>query len=1254
MNQNGKKKIETYEEVIKFLITALQDFQNKNLTGEQINQAIFEGENGKTIQDVTYAILHAEDIPSHPQYRKLIKKEFIKLSLQDEIDALQEIINLKAYTSLPENIEEMVAIMEEDVERVNSTDIKERNRLQIDQSREARLKRAIAYYELENALNEVLPDNEQKIIEPERIEETRVLIKEDKTLEQKFEESIQKKLQDKKGFDQTRAQTAARSYITYIKNEKVNTQVKPVLAVDASINPEDFERKELERLKIKYFNNPRAVVSSRQERLLQEVARNYTQGLLQLSENKTVLIADNADLAKDLGVKARNNTTKAYVVSNDVERKVDLDSEQIKLLRQNIDQAEKDPTNYSRELEERVYQNLRIISEVNKILDDKQIRRESKRIAIEQTDRLLALGKQLGGSVYEREVKLALIEPAVSPERLIDPINTSGSPADQITRDLQVTLAVRSDLTRMGLSGVFDTEVIYALNGSPDEEFSLATANEIKNGKVFVIDLQQIEQFQELAVVLKMPVEEITQDALITAGVTWYNPTAFTFFAPGEAVITSGKRKAEEPFHSTNKLVTSFRAHGLRLTNMQAQLNYSAMTTDEFLNFVEVNYSSNGPLMIVDMTGRIKGSVSPEVVVWKGPMPITQNAGSEAIALGTDENAPINLESRIPGRSGDEQTNQPIKTTSLPGNILQKLSNFVAPPIRNLFGKTLSRLVILVKSHSREILGVAGGALGYVVGGPVGAVVGGAAGVTAGSSDGQEEIDRIARLIFNVIRILIIALINSLAIPLMITFIGIPIAVTLVIFIINSGAYVVPPGSGLPNQINTGVVASGSCPVVGPVTISEPSYDPVAETGHGSNPYWGSGARCTYGIPIPPMFPGCHGPNIQGSSANVCSGEANTCPYYGFAADVADPPGENGAKVVLPYLCDSGQTNCPSLTWKLEYSTYNCGGQTSSSEESCPESNRWGGLAIFSASGNGHTWKIDLNHVDFSIPLTAGSTYPSGTELGNRTRYLNHVHIELNIDETPVKPDFLCNGENITQSPGDGQCINVIGDSVTYGDALYAAPPAGFVKANTGALASFISSSLPVIDRSVPAAAIAGGISGEHPSYFSSNQYQAAINDKCQDTIIGPWVNDLSGNGSGSQQVNMLSKLASDLLQNNSTGHIYVLNYYSGNPADFARNTWASGFTADRIQSFNNEIRSACNGGALSSSNITCVDISGLGLQTVGNMSKQQFLSEQPVIREGQSALNALSNNDQMFGDGVHLSKTGKQSLGSFLSGQLK
>ncbi len=103
----------------------------------------------------------------------------------------------------------------------------------------------------------------------------------------------------------------------------------------------------------------------------------------------------------------------------------------------------------------------------------------------------------------------------------------------------------------------------------------------------------------------------------------------------------------------------------------------------------------------------------------------------------------------------------------------------------------LSKAMVGFRSNSGKILAGSGAILGFIAGGPVGALVGAGIGAGIGGVDWKKY----AQYALVAIGALLTAFLGAIAIPLIIAFVGIPILIALILFIINSGAYVVPPAN---------------------------------------------------------------------------------------------------------------------------------------------------------------------------------------------------------------------------------------------------------------------------------------------------------------------------------------------------------------------------------------------------------------------------------------------------------------------------
>lgn len=372
------------------------------------------------------------------------------------------------------------------------------------------------------------------------------------------------------------------------------------------------------------------------------------------------------------------------------------------------------------------------------------------------------------------------------------------------------------------------------------------------------------------------------------------------------------------------------------------------------------------------------------------------------------------------------------------------LSEFLGPlaeAVGRVLGKVAAKLSKYVGKISKGLATLGAGLLlggllmgspAMMIGGALGIGIGGPAALTAGLAQTGAFISSF----------FVAVVLPSIAIPFIVSIFTVIITMALIIFIITSGAFMVPgaePISALPpgagGAINPGPIASGSCPLTGDYDITSPSYDPTAETGHGSNLYWSNGQggyrndACGYRIPVPGTAGmDCYGPDtsaVPAAAGNICAEEESVCPYYGYAVDVAPRPDNEPARpVVVPFLCEEGSNDCPAMTWKATRGWYNCQGGVEDTREECVSSGRngWGYGVQFVASGNGHNWKVYIIHID---PLDSmldangrvitGGSFESGEQIGVATEDLDptHIHVELAVDGTAQKPDFMCGGEVI-------------------------------------------------------------------------------------------------------------------------------------------------------------------------------------------------------------------------------------------------
>ena len=211
-----------------------------------------------------------------------------------------------------------------------------------------------------------------------------------------------------------------------------------------------------------------------------------------------------------------------------------------------------------------------------------------------------------------------------------------------------------------------------------------------------------------------------------------------------------------------------------------------------------------------------------------------------------------------------------------------------------------------------------------------------------------------------------------------------------VLFIVNNSAYITTPGS-LSGGIDIGewgsIEVGASCPIPNG-QILEGSYgNPITYQlpfNHGENAYWDSlPATCSsYSLPWT-------GTCYSNQPGDYCYTAANSCDYYGYAADLIYPGIQAaGQPVFLPYI-EGAEVN-----WVVEWSGFGSTGQA---------------RGVLSTSYNGSAYEIYVTHLQ-QLPTGGVSGTPFGTLYAIGTP---HLHIELRIDGEFVPPEFMCTGGSI-------------------------------------------------------------------------------------------------------------------------------------------------------------------------------------------------------------------------------------------------
>src|SRR5260221_1655651 len=282
------------------------------------------------------------------------------------------------------------------------------------------------------------------------------------------------------------------------------------------------------------------------------------------------------------------------------------------------------------------------------------------------------------------------------------------------------------------------------------------------------------------------------------------------------------------------------------------------------------------------------------------------------------------------------------------------------------------------------------------------------------------------------------------------------------------------------------------------------------------------------------------------------------------------------------------------------------------------------------------------------------------------TGWVNSTLLTVNVNLDSVA---VVTADEIARMPITNNCVNVVGDSIAHGDAIFEFPDVGYAFVQLEPLA-------PYIDRSLSAAGIADtkaidrsvsgtGISfASRSPYIQTKQYKAMIGDRCKFTIILPWVGDLSNSNDPVQNVpahaTQLTNFVKELIKRNPYGRVLILNYYPGAPTPFAVNSFAKGFTPAGITQFNNAIAAACSSGDLSKAKqVTCVDsnivLGSLGSSyVIGSITRQQLEADiqAPLDKNELDWLNAYTTakpNGLLIGDGIHLNAAGKATMANYL-----
>lgn len=360
-----------------------------------------------------------------------------------------------------------------------------------------------------------------------------------------------------------------------------------------------------------------------------------------------------------------------------------------------------------------------------------------------------------------------------------------------------------------------------------------------------------------------------------------------------------------------------------------------------------------------------------------------------------------------------------------------------APVIGKFAGFVYEKLLFPLIRKSKEIiqsgLGLVG--LGLLLGSPLLIGAGVTAGVLGFGLGGTAALTSAMSSIANIFPTVALEGFKYLGVTLAGVLLGGTLLVTLILFIINSGAYIVPqntqgPVTGSPlTDANT---ITGSCPIPGGVVYVGSFRGANGPYAHGSNEYWNQvstpATRC-YALPIP--LTACRRNN---DAASYCYTAGSSCVQYGFAADIryTQKPAPLAQYVYFPQI--GGQT----LTWTRSGTIAGCGyGYTyTATNGTTTHEMLFMHLAPGAAAGGDSGQPIGrlLTYAENSCTLSASN---------------EHVHVEWRINGQYVRPDNLCSGGGgivVPTDPGDidGVAVRVNLSSSTLDDVLASVSSDGF------------------------------------------------------------------------------------------------------------------------------------------------------------------------------------------------------------------
>ena len=184
-------------------------------------------------------------------------------------------------------------------------------------------------------------------------------------------------------------------------------------------------------------------------------------------------------------------------------------------------------------------------------------------------------------------------------------------------------------------------------------------------------------------------------------------------------------------------------------------------------------------------------------------------------------------------------------------------------------------------------------------------------------------------------------------------------------------------------------------------------------------------------------------------------------------------------------------------------------------------------------------------------------------------------------------------------------------------------------------------------------------------SYFSTQAYDALLEDACAINIIMPFYNDIQllERSDGPDDYNAwLGYLVLNIKAMNPQAQVIVLSFFPVTPSAFTQAVYTY-ITMDHVNMYNLGLDDACRPEGIVGriSGVICYDISGLFDELTVNHILMELteaelnsLTTLPTdIREQVSVYFRDNPSGRVQGDGVHLSPAGKRQLSQFIANQI-